>query len=74
MLRIIASLEDEMAAASANMDFEEAARLRDRVVSLRSQVEGSSEADVLAELKKSARKGSAFGNRKHAAYGGSRRS
>ena len=74
VLRIIASLEDEMAAASANMDFEEAARLRDRVVSLRSQVEGSSEADVLAELKKSARKGSAFGNRKHAAYGGSRRS
>ena len=74
VLRIIASLEEEMAAASANMDFEEAARLRDRVVSLRAQVEGSSEADVLAELKKSARKGSAFGNRKHAAYGGSRRS
>ncbi|MBR3257700.1 MAG: excinuclease ABC subunit UvrB, partial [Eggerthellaceae bacterium] len=49
VLRIIASLEEEMAAASANMDFEEAARLRDRVVSLRSQVEGSSEADVLAE-------------------------
>ena len=74
VLRIIATLEEEMAAASANMDFEEAARLRDRVVSLRSQVEGSSEADVLAELKKSARKGSAFGNRKHAAYGGNRRS
>ena len=33
-----------------------------------------SEEDVLKDLKKSARKGSAYGNRKHAAYGSSRRS
>ena len=33
-----------------------------------------SEADVLKDLKKSARRGSAFGNRKHSAYGSSRRS
>ena len=71
---MISSLEEEMAAASASMDFEEAARLRDQVVRLRSQVEGESEADVLAKLKKNARKGSAFGNRKNAAYGGARRS
>ncbi len=74
VLRIISSMEDEMAAASHDMNYEEAARLRDQVVALRSQVEGSSEEDVLKELKKGARKGSAYGNRKHAAYGGSRRS
>ena len=74
VMRIIASMEEEMAAASESMDFEEAARLRDQVVSLRAQVEGAAEKDVLADLKKSARKGSAYGNRKHAAYGSARRS
>ena len=73
-LRIIASMEDEMASASLSMDYEEAARLRDQVVKLRAQVEGASEEDVLKDLKKGARKGSAFGNRKHAAYGSSRSS
>ena len=74
VLRVISSMEDDMAEASRNMDFERAATLRDEVVRLRSQVEGESEADVLKDLKKSARRGSAFGNRKHSAYGGSRRS
>lgn len=74
VLRVISSMEDDMAEASRNMDFEEAARLRDQVVKLRSQVEGASESDVLKDLKKGARKGSAFGNRKNSAYGGSRRS
>ena len=74
VLRIISSMEDDMAAASRDMDFEEAARLRDQVVKLRASVEGSSEEDVLKDLKRAARKGSAYGNRKHAAYGGSRRS
>lgn len=74
VLRIISSMEDEMAAASASMDFEEAARLRDQVVKLRASFEGQSEEDVLKNLKKTARKGSAFGNRKNAAYGSSRRS
>ncbi len=64
VLRMISSLEEEMAAASASMDFEEAARLRDQVVRLRAQVEGESEAEALEKLKKSARKGSAFGKRK----------
>ena len=73
VLRIISSMEDDMASASKNMDFEEAARLRDQVVKLRVQVEGSSEEDVLKDLKKGARKGSAFGNRKNSAYGSSRR-
>ena len=74
ILRIISSLEDEMAAAASNMNFEDAARLRDQVVSLRAKIEGESEGDVLARMKKSARKGSAFGNRKHSAYGSARRS
>ena len=74
VLRIISSMEDEMALASRNMDFEQAANLRDQVVKLKAEVEGESEADVLAGLKKQARKGSAFGNRKNAAYGSSRRS
>ncbi len=74
VLRIISSMEDDMAAASGDMDFEEAARLRDQVVKLRSSIEGESEEDVLRDLRKTARKGSAYGNRKHAAYGSSRRS
>ena len=73
VLRIISSMEDEMALASKNMDFEQAAHLRDQVVKLRAQIEGTSEEDALADLKKQARKGSAFGNRKHAAYGSGRR-
>ena len=74
VLRIISSMEDEMAAAATSMDFEEAAHLRDQVVKLRAQIEGAEEADILAGMRKQARKGSAYGNRKHAAYGGARRS
>ncbi len=73
-MRMIMSMEEEMQAASANMDFEEAAKLRDQVVKLRTTVEDTDEEDVLKELRKSARKGSAYGNRKHSAYGSSRRS
>ena len=64
VLRIIGSLEDEMAAASASMDFEQAAQLRDQVVRLRATYEGTTEADALASLKKTARKGSSYGKRK----------
>ncbi|MEG1561381.1 MAG: excinuclease ABC subunit UvrB [Raoultibacter sp.] len=64
VLRIIASMEEDMAAASRGMDFEEAARLRDQAVKLRSQFEGTSEDEALKGLKKSSRKGSGFGVRK----------
>lgn len=74
VMRVISSMEDEMTAASANMDFEEAARLRDQVVKLRAQLEGSAEKDVLADLKKTARKGSAFAAGRKSTYGGGRRS
>ena len=56
VLRLISSMEDDMAAASRDMDFEEAARLRDQVVKLKSTVEDKSEEDVLKDLKKGARR------------------
>lgn len=68
VMRVIMSMEDEMQAASANMDYEEAARLRDQVVKLRSQYEGDSEEDVLKDLKSSARKGSKYGNSRRSSY------
>ena len=61
LLRVMQVLEEDMRAASAAMDFEQAALLRDRLVHLRAAVEGTSEDDVIARLKKDARKGSAFG-------------
>ncbi|MDR2672859.1 MAG: excinuclease ABC subunit UvrB [Coriobacteriales bacterium] len=63
-LRIISSIEDDMASAAANMDFEAAARLRDQAVRLRAAIEGSDERAVLDRLKQGARKGSALGARK----------
>ena len=65
VMRMIMSMEEEMQTASAGMDFEEAARLRDQVVSLRSAFEGTTEEDALKNLKKNARKGSKYGRRKH---------
>ena len=61
LLRVMQGLEEDMRAASAAMDFEQAALLRDRLVHLRAAVEGTSEDDVIARLRKDARKGSAFG-------------
>lgn len=61
VLRIISSLEDDMAQASKDMDFEVAARLRDQVVKLRSSIEGASEELILERLKTSSRKGSKYG-------------
>lgn len=60
LMRVIATMEEDMRAASEAMDFEEAARLRDAVVSLKAMVEGTSEDEVIEALRKSARKGSAF--------------
>ncbi len=57
LARVIATMEDDMRAASEAMDFEEAARLRDAVVSLKAMAEGTSEDEVIEALRKSARKG-----------------
>ncbi len=62
--QILGALEDEMVQASADMDFERAARLRDQVVELRSHLEGTSADDVMNRLKAGARKGSAHATRR----------
>jgi excinuclease ABC subunit B len=64
VLRVIESLEEEMAAASKSLDYETAARLRDRIVSLRSRIESTSEEEALKRLRQGARKGSAYGRRR----------
>ena len=58
------SLEEEMIAASAEMDFERAARVRDQLVHLRAALEDTSEEDVMRRLKQGARKGSYHASRK----------
>jgi excinuclease ABC subunit B len=63
-LRLISSMEDEMASAAEALDFETAARLRDQVVKLRAEIERVSADDVLDRLKQGSRKGSAYGKRK----------
>ncbi len=64
VMRIIDMFEEQMATASEKLDFEEAARLRDQVVKLRAELEGSEETAILDNLKKTARKGSDYGRRK----------
>ena len=64
VLRIVADLEEQMAQASQALDYEGAARLRDRIVSLRARIESTSESEALKNLRASARKGSRYGRRK----------
>jgi len=63
-LRLIAAMEEEMNNAAVALDFETAARLRDQVVKLRTEIEGTDSDEILGALKKSARKGSAHGRRR----------
>lgn len=63
-LRIINSLEDDMAQAATGMDFEQAARLRDQAVKLRAALEGTDETAILDRLRETARKGGTYGTRK----------
>jgi len=64
VMRLLSTLEEDMGAAAEALDFETAARLRDQVVRLRTEVEQSSAGDVLSRLKQGARKGSAYGVKK----------
>ena len=64
VMRLIASLEEDMTSAAEALDFETAARLRDQVVKLRVEVESSPESEVLERLKKGSRKGSSHGSRR----------
>ncbi len=63
--RLLASLEEQMAAASEKLDFELAARLRDQIVSLRAALESTDETQALKRLKATSRKGSSMGTRKN---------
>ena len=64
LARVTDALEEEMAAASEAMDYESAARLRDELVALKAQLEGSTAEEVLARLRAGARKGSAHATRR----------
>lgn len=63
-LSILSAMEEEMAEAAESLDFEEAAKLRDRIVQLRTEIDNLSEKDVLGKLKDTARKGSSYGRKK----------
>ena len=62
--RILQSMQQQMADASAQMDYEKAAQLRDQIVELRGTLDGMSAQDVIDNLKKGARKGSAHATRR----------
>jgi len=64
LMRLIATLEEDMISAAETLDFESAARLRDQVVKLKAEVDRTSEDDVLDRLKQGARRGSAYGRRR----------
>ena len=66
-VRLLDSLESDMALASEAMDFERAANLRDQIVALRAQIEGTTEEEILARLKSGARRGSSHAGRKRLA-------
>lgn len=61
---MLAHLEADMAQASADMDYERAAQLRDQIVRIRSQLEGTTSDDVIKRLKAGARRGSAHATRR----------
>ena len=67
LVRLLDSLESDMALASEAMDFERAANLRDQIVALRAQIEGTTEEEILARLKSGARRGSSHAGRKRLA-------
>lgn len=61
---MLSGMEAEMAEASASMDYEHAAELRDQIVAIRSQLEGTTSDDVIKRLKTGARKGSTHATRR----------
>ena len=61
---MLAHLEADMAQASADMDYERAAQLRDQIVRIRSQLEGTTSDDIIKRLKAGARRGSAHATRR----------
>ena len=64
LAQVMVSLEEEMTRASADMDFERAASLRDQLVEIKSRIEGGTADEVMERLKAGARKGSAHATRR----------
>ena len=64
LAQVLSSLEDEMGRASAEMDYERAAALRDQIVEIRGRMEGQSAEEVMERLRAGARKGSAHATRR----------
>jgi excinuclease ABC subunit B len=65
VLMILASLEDEMATASETLDFERAARVRDRIVELRAKIEGTGADAVLDRFRSEQKRATGKKTRKH---------
>jgi excinuclease ABC subunit B len=65
VMMILSTLEEEMADASEALDFERAARLRDKIVGMRSDVEASPEDEVLARFRREQRKATGKKTRRH---------
>ena len=62
--KLAQELEEQMQEASKAMDFELAAELRDRLVSLRASMENADEKEIFKRLKQGSRKGSEFATRR----------
>lgn len=61
---MLTHLESDMAQASTDMDYERAAQLRDQIVRIRSQLEGTTSDDVIKRLKAGTRRGSVHATRR----------
>lgn len=61
---MLSTVQEEMAAASDAMDYEEAAQLRDQFVQLKVIIDHTTEADVMKRLKQGARRGSDHATRR----------
>ena len=61
---MLSTVQEEMAAASDAMDYEEAAQLRDQFVQLKAIIDHTTEADVMKRLKQGARRGSDHATRR----------
>ncbi len=65
LMMILATLEEEMGGASDALDFERAAKIRDRIVKVRADVEASPEDEVLDRFRKEQRRATGKKTRRH---------
>jgi excinuclease ABC subunit B len=65
LMMLLSTLEEEMSDASEILDFERAARLRDRIVKVRSDIEASPEDEVLARFRKEQKRATGKKTKRH---------